>query len=49
MLMATPKVGAGRYIAIIVFLIEHVLFLTMYAVRTYIKNQTNWTDTYLAR
>jgi hypothetical protein len=31
--MATPKAGAGRYIAIIVFVIEHLLFLGMWLTR----------------
>ena len=47
--MATPKKGAGKYIAIIMFAIEHVLFLGIYLVRQYLNNQRHWPQIYQAR
>lgn len=48
-LMAVPQLGKGRYMVAIVFGIEHVLFLSMWAIRVYIRNKKNWVDVFTER
>jgi hypothetical protein len=49
LLMATPLPGKGKYMIIIVVVIEHLLFFLMWAIRKYIGSRKDWTDIYSAR
>ena len=46
-----PDQGKGRYLIAIVFIIENIMFLIVYFIRTYIKNSHtyDWVDTYHKR
>lgn len=47
----TAKLGKGRYVIAVVFLIENLMFLTVYLIRNYVKycKSLDWVDTYQRR
>jgi hypothetical protein len=49
LLMATPLPGKGKYMILIVFIIEHLLFLSMWTLRIYISNLKDWVHVYHGR
>ena len=47
--MATMKVGYGRYVILIIFIIEHVLFILVWMVKKIIAKRKDWVDIYMNR
>jgi anoctamin-10 len=47
--MATMKVGYGRYVIMIIFIIEHILFIFIWIVKKLISKKKDWVDIYMNR
>ena len=44
-----PSEGKGRFMILIVFIIEHFAFLIIWFIRKYIKSRNHWTKIYKER